>query len=82
MRVYQLRHYEVMMPEGNGQEAQNLLYYEQMCYDQLTIHAISFSRVVEIVKLQRGRIEQRPGHIHRILSAEEVPPFYFVVSKN
>ena len=82
MRVYQLRHYEVMMPEGNGKEAQHLLYYEQLCYDRLTIHAISFSRAVEIAKINYGRMEQRPLHIHKILCAEEIPPFYFIVGKN
>ena len=82
MRVYQLRHYEVMMPEGNGKEAQHLLYYEQLCYDRLTIQAISFSKAVEIVKINTGRIEQRPLRIHKMLAAEELPPFCFIIGKN
>ena len=82
MRVYQLRHYEVMMPEGNGKEALLLLHYEQLCYDLLTIHAISFSRAVEIARVSAGRMEQRASRIHKILSAEEIPPFYFIVGKN
>lgn len=82
MRVYQLRHYEVMMPEENSHEAQHLLYYERLCYDLLTAHAISFSRAVEVIRLNYGRVEQRPGRIHRILSAAEIPPFSFIIGKN
>ena len=55
MRVYQLRHYEVMMPEENSKEAQHLLYYERLCYDLLTAHAISFSHAVEVMKLKTAR---------------------------
>jgi hypothetical protein len=35
-----------------------------------------------VVKLNSARIEQRPGKIHRILSAAEIPPFCFIVCKN
>ena len=82
MRVYQLRHYEVMMREEDFEEARRLLYYEQLCYDMLTIEAISTSKVIEIVKLNRGKVEQRPKEIHKLLSAYSIPAFYFVVSKN
>jgi hypothetical protein len=53
-----------------------------LCYDLLTAHAISFSHAVEVVRLNYGRIEQRPGRIHRLLSGAEIPPFSFIVSKN
>ena len=82
MRVYQLRHYEVMMREEDWAEAQHLLYYEQLCYDMLTIHAISFSSAVEIIRLNHGKVEQRPGRIHRILSASSIPAFNFIIGKN
>lgn len=82
MRVYQLRHYEVMMREEHWEEAQHLLYYEQLCYDMLTTHAISYSRAIEIIKLNFGKIEQRPGRIHKLLSSSEIPPFCFIVGKN
>lgn len=82
MRVYQLRHYEVMMREEDFEEARRLLYYEQLCYDMLTVDAISNSKVIEIVKLNRGKVEQRPKEIHKLLSAYSIPAFYFVVSKN
>jgi hypothetical protein len=82
MRVYQLRHYEVMMREEDFEEARRLLYYEQLCYDMLTVEAISTSKVIEIVKLNRGKVEQRPKEIHKLLSAYSIPAFYFVVSKN
>ena len=82
MRVYQLRHYEVMMREEKSEEVQHLLYYEQLCYDLLTDYAISFSRAVEIINLSTGRIEHRPGRIHKALSAAEIPPFCFIISKN
>jgi hypothetical protein len=81
MRVYQLRHYEVMMRE-EGEEARHLLYYEQLCYDMLTIHAISISRAIEIIKINQGRVEQRPVRILSILTASKMPPFYFVIVKN
>jgi hypothetical protein len=82
MRVYQLRHYEVMMREEDFEEARRLLYYEQLCYDLLTIQAISSSKAIEIVKLQKGRIEQRPKKIQKILAEYSIPAFYFIVSKN
>jgi len=82
MRVYQLRHYEVMMREEDFEEARRLLYYEQLCYDMLTVEAISTSKVIEIVKLNRGKVEQRAKEIHKLLSAYSIPAFYFVVSKN
>jgi hypothetical protein len=81
MRVYQLRHYEVMMRD-EGEEVRHLLYYEQLCYDLLTIHAISTSRTVEIIKLNHGRIEQRPLKILALLSATKLSPFHFIVTKN
>lgn len=82
MRVYQLRHYEVMMREEDFEEARRLLYYEQLCYDLLTLEAISISRAIEIVRLRRGKIEQSPKKIQRILSEYSIPAFYFIVSKN
>ena len=82
MRVYQLRHYEVMMREEDFEEARRLLYYEQLCYDMLTVEAISSSKVIEIVKLNRGKVEQRAKEIFKLLSAYSIPAFYFVVSKN
>lgn len=81
MRVYQLRHYEVMMRE-EGEEVRHLLYYEQLCYDLLTIHAISTSRAIEIIKLNQGRVEQRPLKILALLTATKLSPFHFVVAKN
>jgi hypothetical protein len=82
MRVYQLRHYEVMMREEDFEEARRLLYYEQLCYDLLTVQAISSSKAIEIIKLHRGRIEQKPRKIQKILSEYSIPAFYFIVSKN
>jgi len=83
MRVYQLRHYEVMMPEENWKEARHLSYYEQLCYNMLTTEAISFSRTVEIIQLQfLSRVERRPRKIHKLLTAAETPPFCFIIGKN
>lgn len=82
MRVYQLRHYEVMMREEDFEEARRLLYYEQLCYDMLALQAISFSKAIEIIKLHKGKVENRPRQIHKILTAYTVPPFYFIISKN
>lgn len=61
MRVYQLRHYEVMMPEENSKEAQHLLYYERLCYDLLTAHAISFSHAIEIIQLKKHGLNNAPA---------------------
>lgn len=82
MRVYQLRHYEVLMRDEKGAEAHHLLHYEQLCYDLLTDHAISFSRAVEVIRLNAGKVEQRPGRIHKLLTASEIPPFCFIVGRN
>jgi adenylate kinase len=82
MRVYQLRHYEVMMREEDFEEARRLLYYEQLCYDMLTVQAISSSKAIEIIKLHKGKVEQRAKKIQKILSDYTIPAFYFVVSKN
>jgi len=82
MRVYQLRHYEVMMREEDWEEARRLLCYEQMCYDLLTVEAISNSRAIEIVRLNKAKVEQRPYRIYAILSAYSIPAFCFIISKN
>jgi|GEM_PF-792125 hypothetical protein len=82
MRVYQLRHYEVMMREEDFEEARRLLYYEQLCYDLLTVQAISTSGAIEIIRLRRGKIEHKPRRIQRILSEYSIPAFYFIVSRN
>ena len=82
MRVYQLRHYEVMMRDEKEEEIQHLLYYEQLCYDLLTDYAISTSRAVEIARVAACKIEQRPGRIHKLLSASEIPAFCFIIGKN
>ena len=82
MRVYQLRHYEVLMRDEKGAEVHHLLHYEQLCYDLLTDHAISSSGAIEIIRMNAGKVELRPGRILKLLSASEIPPFCFIVGRN
>jgi len=71
-----------MMREEDWEEARRLLSYEQMCYDLLTVEAISYSHAVEIVRLNKGKVEQRPHRIYAILSGFSIPAFCFIIGKN
>lgn len=81
MRVYQLRHYEVLLNDQQGEELELLLQYEKLCSQLLTTRALAFSYTIEIARIRKSRMEQRPGRIHRLLSAT-IPPFSFIVNKN
>jgi hypothetical protein len=81
MRVYQLRHYEVLLNDQQGEELELLIQYEKLCSRLLTTKALAFSNTIEIARLRRYRMEQRPERIHRLLSSA-IPPFNFFISKN
>lgn len=81
MRVYQLRHYEVLLNDSQGEELELLIQYEKLCSRLLTTQALGFSNNIEIVQLRKYRMERRPGRIHRILS-NTLPPFTFLINKN
>jgi len=81
MRVYQLRHYEVLLNDQQGEELELLIQYERLCSRLLTTQALAFSNTIEVVRPNRSRMEQRPGRIQRTLSAE-LAPFCFLINKN
>lgn len=81
MRVYQLRHYEVLLNDQQGEELELLIQYEKLCSRLLTSKALAFSNTIEIARLRKYRMEQRAPRIHRLL-ATPLPPFNFLISKN
>jgi hypothetical protein len=81
MRVYQLRHYEVLLNDQQGEELELLIQYEQLCSRLLTTQALAFSNTIEVARLNKSRMEQRPGRIQRTLSST-LPPFHFLIYKN
>lgn len=81
MRVYQLRHYEVLLNDQQGEELELLIQYEKLCSRLLTTQALAFSNTIEIARIRHYRMEQRPGRVHRLL-ATTIPPFSFFISKN
>ena len=81
MRVYQLRHYEVLLNDQQGEELELLIQYEKLCSRLLTTKALAFSNTIEIAHLRKYRMERRAPRIHRLLSAN-IPPFTFFISKN
>ncbi len=82
MHVYQLRNYEVMVREEYFAEAQHLLLYEQWCHNLLTHNALCHSGSIEIARIAKGKMEQHPKRMHRILAGDELPPFNFILGKN
>jgi hypothetical protein len=80
MRVYQLRHYEVLLNDQQGEELELLIQYEQLCSRLLTTQALAFSNTIEVARLNKSRMEQRPGRIQRTLSST-LPPVPFLIYK-
>lgn len=81
MRVYQLRHYEVLLNDQQGEELELLVQYEKLCSRLLTSKALAFSNTIEIARLRKYRMERRATRIQRLLAAP-IPPFSFLISKN
>ncbi len=81
MRVYQLRHYEVLLNDQQGEELELLIQYEKLCSRLLTTKALAFSNTLEIARIRNYRMERRATRIHRLL-ADTIPPFNFLINKN
>ncbi|MFT3825585.1 MAG: hypothetical protein QM731_16820 [Chitinophagaceae bacterium] len=71
-----------MVREEHYAEAQHLLQYEQWCHNLLTQYALCHSGALEIARIVKGKLEQRPKELLRMLDADEIPPFNFILSKN
>lgn len=82
MRVYQLKHYEVLLNDRQASESALLYHYEQLCGRLLTMEALANSNAIEIAHLANSRMEQRPARILRLLSAKTIQPFCFITAKN
>lgn len=81
MRVYQLRHYEVLLNDQQGEELELLIQYEKLCSQLLTTKALAYSNTLEFARIRHYRMERRAPRIHRLLS-EKMPPFNFMINKN
>lgn len=81
MRVYQLRHYEVLLNDRQGEELELLIQYEKLCSRLLTTKALAFSNTLEIARIRKYRMEDRATRILRLLS-DSIPPFNFLINKN
>lgn len=81
MRVYQLRHYEVLLNDKQGEELELLIQYEKLCSQLLTTKALAYSNTVEIARFRPFRMERRANRIHRLL-IDKLPAFNFLINKN
>ncbi|NML20589.1 hypothetical protein HHL16_06875 [Pseudoflavitalea sp. G-6-1-2] len=83
MRVYQLKHYEVLLNDLRSKEQDLLSHYEQLCRRILTSEAIAFSNAVEVAKITSfPKIERKPIRLQRLMDMRKFPPFHFVIAKN
>ncbi|MDF2187434.1 hypothetical protein [Paraflavitalea sp. CAU 1676] len=81
MRVYQLRHYEVLLNDQQGEELELLIQYEKLCSQLLTTKALAYSNTLEIARIRQYRLERRAPRIHLMLS-NNLQPFNFLINKN
>jgi hypothetical protein len=81
MRVYQLRHYEVLLNDQQGEELELLIQYENLCSQLLTTKALAYSNSLEIARIRKFRMERRSPRIHHML-ANTLEPFNFLINKN
>ncbi len=82
MRVYQIKHYEVLLNDGQPKGPAQLYPYELLCSRLLTMKALAHSNCIEIAKLPSFRFEHKPVRLERLLGAESLPPFCFMIIKN
>lgn len=83
MRVYQLKHYEVLLNDGQSTELAMLEHYEQLCRRILTAEAMAASNVMEIASITSfPRMLRKPVKIERLLNLRSFPPFHFILVKN
>lgn len=83
MRVYQLKHYEVLLNDRQPKELALLEHYEQLCRRILTAEAIASSNTVEIASITSfPRMLRKPVKIERLMNLRSFPPFHFILVKN
>lgn len=83
MRVYQLKHYEVLLNDRQPKELALLEHYEQLCRRILTAEAIAASNTVEIASITSfPRMLRKPVKIERLMNLRSFPPFHFILVKN
>lgn len=83
MRVYQLKHYEVLLNDKQSTDLATLDHYEQLCRRILTTEAIAKSHTMEIAKITSfpGMVH-KPVKLQRLMDMRKLPPFHFIIAKN
>jgi hypothetical protein len=83
MRVYQLKHYEVLLNDKQSTDLALLDHYEQLCRRILTTEAIARSQVVEIAKITSfPKMVRKPVRLQRLMDMRRLPPFHFILARN
>jgi hypothetical protein len=83
MRVYQLKHYEVLLNDTQSTDLALLDHYEQLCRRILTAEAIARSQVVEIAKITSfPKMVRKPVRLERLMDMRRLPPFHFILARN
>ncbi|MBO9636465.1 MAG: hypothetical protein J7578_25415 [Chitinophagaceae bacterium] len=83
MRVYQLKHYEVLLNDRQPKELALLDHYEQLCRRILTTEAIANANVVEIAQITSfPKMVRKPVRIQRLMDMRKLPIFHFVIARN
>ena len=83
MRVYQLKHYEVLLNDSQSIELALLDHYEQLCRRVLASDAIAKSNLVEIAQITSfPKMVRKPVKLERLMNMRRLPPFHFIISRN
>jgi len=83
MRVYQLKHFEVLLNDSQSKELALLDHHEQLCRRILTSEAIAKSNLVEIAQITSfPKMVRKPVKLERLMDMRRLPPFHFLISRN
>lgn len=83
MRVYQLKHYEVLLNDKQSKELPLLHHYEDLCRRILTAEAIAKNNIVEIAQITSfPKMLRKPVKLERLLNLRKLAPFHFIIARN
>lgn len=82
MKVYQLRHHEVLMNETLLNEGRFIEQYKKLLDDQLRFHTIINKKIFQSVNICSGIITSKPLITEALLRKQQLPAFQFLTCKN
>lgn len=83
MRVYQLKHYEVLLNDSQSKELALLDHHEQLCRRILASDAIAKNNLIEIARITSfPKMLYKPAKLERLMNMRRLPPFHFLIFRN